>query len=110
MNGQVISINYLPYTKLLLRFFHFELEKLCLFGEVPPKRSDKKTPGRKKPVMMNEKPLLVVWPTGALKREREHYGTQEHCNRPDMQRSTRRAQEHYRAQMEQGLITDLSRK
>jgi hypothetical protein len=36
----------------------------------------------------------------------EHEGTQEHCNRPGMQRSTGRPQEHCRAQLKHGLITD----
>jgi hypothetical protein len=36
----------------------------------------------------------------------EQQGTQEHCNRPGMQRSAGRPQEQCRAQMEHGLITD----
>jgi hypothetical protein len=42
----------------------------------------------------------------STERALEHYGAQKHCSRPGMQRSTGRPQEHCRAQMEHGLITD----
>jgi hypothetical protein len=60
---------------------------------------------------LNEKPLIVAYRnTGTQTRAlREHKSTKEHKStvcRPGMQRSTGGPQEHCRAQMEHGLITD----
>jgi hypothetical protein len=57
---------------------------------------------------LNEKPLIMAYrnTNESTERAQEHEGTQEHCNRPGMQQSTGRPQEHCGAQMEHGLITD----